>query len=289
MSSAEDPAAAAALAAFERGQQQWRERRASDLVREGGWTTLVGLHWIDPGAHYAGSDADNGIRLAAGPDHLGMFELRNGVLRLVPDPAAELTADGEALRASTVLRDDAAPAGPTVLAFDQGRGVATVIRRGERLALRVKHSDAATRTGFRGLDYWPATQDWRKTGRFIAHAPGRTIRIASIIGTTDEVANPGLIEFEHESGVHRLEALDQGDGTLFVVFADATNGQGSYGAGRFLDAPTADSEGRVVLDFNRAYNPPCAFTPFATCPLPPVENRLAMAVQAGEKAYRTQP
>lgn len=282
-----DAATAAELVAFERDHQQWRQQRVAELVGEGGWTSLVGLHWLDPGAHYVGSDADNGIRLAVGPEHLGMIELKAGRVRFVPDPAAAPTLDGLPLDKSAELRDDSSPEGPAMLGFDQGRGAVTVLRRGQRVALRVKHVDAPGRIGFRGLDHWAAQPRWRVDGRFVAHPPGRTIAIVNIVGTTDDVPNPGVIEFEHEGVLQRLEALDDGDQSLFVVFADRTNGHGSYGAGRYLDVALPDSEGRVVLDFNRSYNPPCAFTAFATCPLPPPDNRLDIAIDAGEKTYRS--
>jgi uncharacterized protein (DUF1684 family) len=232
-----------------------------------------------------GSGADNGIRLAMGPPHLGLIDVRDGGIRLVPEPGVALALDDVAVTGPVVMRADDDPAGASKLRFDQGKGVATVIRRAQRFALRVKHAEAESRTGFQGLTYWPAEAGWRLTGKFIAHPPGRTLAIANIIGTTDETPNPGAVEFEHGGQRYRLEALDEGDGSLFLVFADRTSGHGSYGAGRFLDAPKPDAQGRVILDFNRAYNPPCAFTPFATCPLPPAANRLDLAIDAGEKTY----
>ena len=271
--------------AFANGQQSWRAGRAAELTRAEGWTSLIGLHWLDPGAHYLGSDADNGIRLALGPAHLGMIDIKRGGLRFVPEKGVGLTLDGVPMTGATLLRADDAAAGASKLGFDDGDGVATVIRRGGRYALRVKHAQAPTRTGFKGIGYWPAAAGWRLAGRFLPHPPGRTLAIANIIGTTDDVPNPGVVEFERDGRTFRLEALDEGDGGLFLVFADRTNGHGSYGAGRFLDAAKPDGHGRMVLDFNRAYNPPCAFTPFATCPLPPAENRLDLAIDAGEKSY----
>lgn len=272
-------------AAFAAEQQVWRDQRRADLTQPDGWTSLIGLHWIDPGAHYLGSDADNGIRLAMGPAHLGMIDLENGRLRFVPERGAAVTLDGEPLKRGAAVRADDDAAGPSKLGFDEGKGVATVIKRGERYALRVKHAETPTRTGFKGIDYWPGGADWKLTGKFVAHPAGKTIPIANIIGTTDEVPNPGVVEFERDGKMHRLEALDEGGDGLFLVFADRTSGHGSYGAGRFLDAPKPDAQGRVALDFNQAYNPPCAFTPFATCPLPPPENRLDLAINAGEKNY----
>ncbi len=277
-----DPAARA----FALDQQHWREQRRAELLAPGGWTSLIGLHWIGPGAHFVGSGGGNGIRLAMGPRELGLLDRRkDDTFRFVPAKGVALTLDGAPLDAPALLRSDADPAGPSRIGFDEGRGEATVIRRGERYALRVKHADAPTRTGFAGLDYWPADRSWVVEGRFVPHPPGRTLEIADIVGTIQRIPNPGAIEFAHGGRQFRLEALDEGTGGLFLVFADRTNGHGSYGAGRFLDAAAPDANGRVVLDFNRSYNPPCAFTAFATCPLPPPENRLDLAVAAGEKAY----
>ena len=121
--------------------------------------------------------------------------------------------------------------------------------------------------------------------RLIPNPPGKTIPVADIIGAINDQPSPGAVEFERDGKTWRIDALDEGDGRLFLVFADRTNGHGSYGAGRFLYADAPDAEGNVVVDFNQAYNPPCAFTPFATCPLPPPDNRLDLAIPAGEKKY----
>lgn len=276
-------ARAKAQAAFEASEQAWRTQRLADLTRPDGWTSLVGLHWLDPGTHRVGSAADNGIRLALGPAHLGVFTVRAGKVRFVADTA--VTIDGAPARGGE-LRSDADPGGASIVGFDDGKGQASVILRGGRLALRVKHADADTRLRFTGLEYWPGGNGWILPARFIPHPPGKTLPVVNIIGITEDIPNPGVLEFTRNGSRYRLEALDEGEGTLFVVFADRTSGHGSYGAGRFLDAPLPDAQGRVRLDFNRAYNPPCAFTLFATCPLPPPENRLNLRVEAGEKAYR---
>ena len=271
--------------AFTHGQQAWRDARAAELTKPDGWTSLVGLHWLEQGAHYFGSDPDNGIRLTMGPAHMGMIERKNDRIRFVPERGNAFTLDGQPLKGGVVLRSDADPAGPSVLAFDEGKGLVTVIKRGDRYALRVRHADASTRTGFKGIEHWPGGPDWIVVGRFVPNPPGKIITVANIIGTAEDVRNPGAIEFDRDGQTYRLEALDQGEDTLFLVFADRTSGKGSYPAGRFLDAPKPDSSGRVLLDFNKTYNPPCAFTAFATCPLPPPENRLNLEVVAGEKAY----
>ena len=282
-------AQAAAASAFAQTEQVWRDQRRERLLAPDGWASLVGLHWIDPGSHYLGSDTDNGIRLAMGPEHMGMLDLEGKQVRFVPDEAATLTLDGQPLTAAAPLRTDMAEAGPSVIGFDGGKGQATVIERGGRYALRVKHADAPSRIRFAGLDYWPADAAWKIEGTFVPHPAGQTIEIASIIGTTDQVPNPGAIEFTRDGKTYRIEAQDEGEGELFLVFADRTNGHGSYGAGRFLYAPMPDANGKVMLDFNQSYNPPCAFTAFATCPLPPPQNRLDVAITAGEKAYAKPP
>jgi uncharacterized protein (DUF1684 family) len=275
----------AARAAFERGEADWRAQRREELLAPDGWTSLVGLHWITPGAHYVGRDRDNGIRLSVGPGQFGMLDLRAGRVRFVPHAAADLQLDGRPLRGAVVLRADDAVEGASRLTFDAGDGVATVIRRGDRYALRVRHAGAASRTRFAGLQYWPGGPDWAVPARFERHPPGRTLPIANIVGTIEPTANPGAVRFERGGVTYRLEALEGKDGGLFLIFADRTSGHGSYGAGRYLDTAAPDANGRVRIDFNRAYNPPCAFTSFATCPLPPPENRLDLAITAGEKAY----
>ncbi|WP_133480145.1 DUF1684 domain-containing protein [Cognatilysobacter segetis] len=270
-------------AAFVQAEQVWRAERLRKLTAPDGWTSLVGLHWIDRGAHFVGSAASNGIRLRVGPSQLGLLALDDGRIRFQPAKGAGALVDGRSV-STAVLRPDDDPAGASLVAFDDGKGLATVIHRGDRYALRVKHADAPTRTAFRGLQYWPGGPDWIVDARFVPNPPGATLGIANIIGIVEPTPNPGRVEFKRNGNTYRLEALEGDGGGLFLVFADRTSGHGSYGAGRFIDtAPPVD--GRVRIDFNQAYNPPCAFTPFATCPLPPDGNRLRLAVMAGEKAY----
>src|SRR5690606_4161528 len=234
---APDPEAEAAAAAFASAEQAWRDHRLQRLLAPDGWTSLIGLHWIEQGGHYLGSDTDNGIRLAKGPAHIGMIELRKGVVRFVPEEAAGLTLDGKPFLDEAILRTDSAQTGPSVIGFDGGKGTATVIERAGRMALRVKHADAPARVGFAGLDYWPADMGWKIEGNFIAHPKGKTLEIANIIGSIDRMPNPGAIEFTRDGKTWRLEALDEGGDELFLVFADRTNGHGSYPAGRFLYVP----------------------------------------------------
>ncbi|MCB0501022.1 MAG: DUF1684 domain-containing protein, partial [Cyclobacteriaceae bacterium] len=138
--------------------------------------------------------------------------------------------------------------------------------------------------GFTGIERYPVDAGWRYEARWVPHEEGRSIDIATVLNTIEPMPNTGTIEFEREGKTHRLEVVDEGDGALFVIFADRTNAKETYGAGRFLYADPLDAE-HVVIDFNKAYNPPCALNAFSTCPLPPPENRLDLAVTAGEKRY----
>lgn len=262
----------------------WRAQRKEDLLKPDGWTSLIGLHWLELKAHYLGSSPGSGIRLAMGPAKMGLLQQNEVRLFFTPERGTVLTLDGKPLQGRVELGSDHDEA-PSVIGFDEGKGVLTVIQRGERRALRVKHAEAPTRLQFTGLDYWPADASWKIEGKFVPHPAGKTIPIVDIVGTSTDTPNPGAVEFVRDGKTLRVEALQGGDNTLFVVLADRTSGHGSYPAGRFLDAPAPDAQGRVVLDFNRAYNPPCAFTSFATCPLPPSENRLDLAITAGEKTY----
>lgn len=277
-------ARAVADPAFLADNAVWREERKQELLQADGWTSLVGLHWLELKAHYIGSGPGSGIKLAMGPAKMGLVEQRDGRVYLTPESGAALSVDDKPLTRRIELRDDHDPA-PVVIGFDQGQGSLSLIGRGDRRALRVKHAQAPSRVGFAGLEYWPATKDWLVEGRFVPHPPGTTIPIVDITGTSSDAPNPGAVEFVRDGKTYRLEALGEPGSALFLVMADRTSGHGSYPAGRFMDAAAPDAQGRVMLDFNRAYNPPCAFTAYATCPLPPPENRLDLAITAGEKAY----
>ncbi|MDG2526228.1 DUF1684 domain-containing protein [Stenotrophomonas sp. HITSZ_GD] len=264
--------------------QVWRDERLAELRKPDGWTTLVGLHWLELKAHYIGSGSTSGIRLAVGPEKMGMVQVVGDQVWFVPEKGVPLTVDGKPLTGKVRFFSDHDEA-PTVIGFDEGKGQVSLIQRGNRRALRVRHADAPTHTGFRGLDYWPADPAWRIQARFVPHDVGHTLPVVDITGLVTDQPNAGVIEFERNGQTYRLEAIGEPGRDLFVVFADRTSGHGSYAAGRFLEVGAPDAQGHVVVDFNRAYNPPCAFTDFATCPLPPPENRMDLLVEAGEKTY----
>jgi len=247
-------------------------QRVERLTRPDGWLSLVGLHWLQPGVQRIGRAPDNDIVLTTGPDHLAEVLLENGEVRI--DPLPDSDAWHEPATADRAGR----------LRFNEGRASIQVIERGGRMGLRVRDAEAPTLTGFAGIERFDTQPAWRVEASFEAHDPPRSLPIVDVLGNTNPMPNPGVVRFTLRGKPYSLEALDEGDGRLFFVFADRTNSKESYGAGRMLYADWP-SDGRTLLDFNLAYNPPCAFTEFSTCPLPPPENRLDIAVQAGEKRY----
>ena len=261
--------------------EAWRAARYGRLEAPDSWLTLVGLHWVEEGTHAIGSGKDNDIVLNTGPAKLGTLTRKGTELTLaLADGVAAKIGDNDARTA--VLAPDASGA-PTIVRF--GNANFMVIERSGRYALRVKDNDAETRRAWPGgIDHYPVDPAWRFVARFEPHPPGTTIEIASVINTLDPMPNPGAVVFEKDGKSYRVEAVDEGDGQLFLIFADRTSGKETYGAGRFLYAAPA-VDGKTIVDFNKAYNPPCVFTPYATCPLAPPENRLDIAVTAGEKKY----
>lgn len=282
-------AADAARRAYERQVNDVRAERLQRLTRPDGWLSLVGLHWLTPGATYVGTARDNGTRLALGPEQLGMISLsRDGQLSLDIHAGAEVSIDGVPATGRVLLRADS-QGGPTVVGFNRGDASFIVIERGGRFGLRVRSAMARTRTSFPGLDYFDIDPGFRFEARFEPHPAGKTLEIVNMLGMSEAMANPGRVLFEKDGKSYALEAVDEGDGRLFLIFADRTSGHESYPASRFLYADPPGADGRTVLDFNLAYNPPCAFTPFSTCPMPPPENRLDLRVTAGEKKPRPFP
>lgn len=240
---------------------KWQTNRATRLKAEDGWLSLVGLQWLNP--------AENRL------EGFGIFTLTAGKVTYAP------AAGG----APEVLRDDTDPNGPTLL--QQGTKRVTVIKRNDKFGLRIKDSNSPARTHFLGLDYFPVNSQWRFVARFEPYNPPKKLPITNVLGMVSEETSPGLLAFDLDGKTYKVEPiLEQGETDWFIIFKDATSGKDTYGAARYVYAAPPGPDGTTVLDFNKAYNPPCAFTPYATCPLPPPQNKLPFRVEAGEKKYR---
>ena len=255
-----------AASAYESEIETWRRARETALKADGGWLTVTGLIWLAPGANRFGRDSANNIVLPDGPEHAGSFELRQDKVTVAMDG----------------VRREVKPDSADMVKV--GRLSLFVIKRGERYGIRLKDPASEYRREFRGLEYFPAREEYRVKAQFVA-AP-RQIAVLNILGQTEPSECPGYAEFQLRGHRVRLYPIVEEPGAreLFYIFRDQTSGKETYGAGRFLYSEFPQ-HGQVELDFNKAYNPPCAFTPYATCPLPPPENRLAVAVEAGEKKY----
>jgi uncharacterized protein (DUF1684 family) len=255
-----------AATAFQSEIAEWRKSREAALRRDGGWLTVTGLFWLRDGPNRFGADGSGEIVLPDGPTHAGVFTLRNGKV------SGAMGAGDRELRPDS---DDV---------LKVGRLSLFVIQRGDRFGIRMKDPESQYLREFHGLEYYPASEAYRVAAKFVAEP--RKIPILNVLGQTEQDDSPGFAVFRlHGQNLRLYPVLEEpGAKELFFIFRDQTSGKETYGAGRFLysDLPRA---GKVTLDFNKAYNPPCAFTPYATCPLPPQENRLPVRVEAGEKKY----
>jgi len=265
---------------YQREIEAWRAQRQARLAADDGWLTLVGLFWLKEANNRFGSDPGADVVLPASvPAQAGVLRLRAGQVTVDVAPGVSATVGGQPVT-TRALRSDAGTGDPDVLVL--GSVSLQIIDRGGRLGVRVKDREAQTRRDFHGTRWYPARPEYRVVARFVPHPEPTTIVVPSVVGISEPMASPGSALFELGGKAFRLDpVLEPGSPRLFFIFRDATSGKTTYGAGRFLYADPP-KDGRVVLDFNKAYSPPCAFTPYATCPLPPPQNRLPVAVEAGE-------
>ncbi|HEX4758138.1 MAG TPA: DUF1684 domain-containing protein [Terracidiphilus sp.] len=309
---ASQPAAASAAVPAQWQQEiaAWRSQREKEISAPDGWLALAGLEWLKPGINSVGSAANNKIHLPTqAPEHLGLFTVMDNSQSSSSKPAKgstqaasanttiqllapsggfppDLTMDGKPAREGTLLVDDAKP---STIAW---RGLSLVVlKRGDRFVLRIKDANSPVRTSFHGLNWYPAEPRYRVTARWIPFKPPLVEEISTVIGTKLTLPAPGLAMFLIDGKVQHLEPVleDPSGKTLFFILKDATSKTASYGGGRFLHSGLPDhgldQPGTLSLDFNQLENPPCAYTNYATCPLPPVQNQLEVAIEAGEKRY----
>jgi len=261
--------------------EAWRASRHERLLQADGWLTLVGLEWLGDGVNRIGSAADNDIRLSSGPDYWGSVVLQNERLHFKNSDPEKVKINGEPLPYAELIPDTAGE--PTVIS--SGTLSINVIFRGSH-ALRIKDSRAKALQNFKGVDNYPISESWCIDGRFIPAAEGEVIEITNVLGQVSESAVFGTFEFDRDGKTHSLLGLGDGDSkSLWFIFADRTTGRETYGAGRYLYSDGMPQNGRLTVDFNKAYNPPCAFNPYSTCPIPPQRNRMDLLVTAGEKDF----
>lgn len=258
----------------------WHQQRIERLKAEDGWLSLVALNWLEEGDNAAGSAQDAQVELPKSvPARIGTFTRHGKQVSFTPAKDVAVTLGGKPFTGGTVHTDESGA--PDVLRLGSLQMLAIV--RGDRVGVRVRDSASPLRREFKGIDRFPVSAAWRKDAKWEPAPEGKTVHITNVLGDVEEAPLAGVAVFTHEGKEYRLEAVKEDD-SLFFVFGDETNRTDSYPAGRFLSTELP-KDGHVVLDFNRAYNPPCAFTRFATCPLPTKENRLKVRVEAGEKRF----
>jgi uncharacterized protein (DUF1684 family) len=260
----------------------WHNNRINRLKVESGWLNLIGLFWLKPGKNYFGSDSANNLICKSNnmPAVAGYFEMdeklnvtwhtANGVV---------VTVKNETIKTALIFNSDSADNAP-LLALGSLRW--NIIKREDKIGIRLRDLESPVLKVFNGIERYPVDSAWCLTAQLLP-ATQPEIPINNVIGQTVNEKTAGKLEFVFEGKKYHLDALDEGD-DLFVIFSDATSGKGTYPAGRFVYAKRTANGENIVLDFNKAYNPPCSFTDFATCPLPPMQNRLKIAIKAGEKS-----
>ena len=278
-------AADTAAISYERSIAAWRAQREAKLKADDGWLTVVGLTWLKEGANRVGSNPSFEIRLPkSAPANVGTLTLKSGKVRFTPAPGVAVTMNGTPAK-ETELKPDI-DANYDRLAV--GRVKFFIIKREDKFGVRIKDNDSAARRDFSGLKWYPVDPSWRVTAKYVPFDKPHAVSFDTAVGLKEQDESPGYVTFHRDGKDYHLEPVVD-DNELWFVMRDQTSGKTTYGASRFLytDMPKSGVKqpGTVEIDFNKAENPPCVFTDFATCPLPPPQNRLPLAVTAGELMY----
>ncbi len=264
---------------------KWRAQREARLKAEDGWLTVAGLFWLHEGPNSVGTASGSEVLLPAGsgPAHAGTIDLEGRQVTLNLDPQVSGRVGGQVVRGRVSLRPDSAGQ-PDVL--ELGRLSLFIIERGGRFAVRLRDPQSQARRDFTGLHWFDVSESYRVIARWVPYPKPKPVTVPNVLGSMETMPSPGYAEFTLDKQTLRLDGvLEEMDAKqLFFIFRDQTSGQETYHSGRFLYADLP-KDGKVTLDFNEAYNPPCAFTAYATCPLPPKQNVLPVRIPAGEKSY----
>ncbi len=272
--------------------ETWEAERAESLVAEDGWLALIGLYWLNEGENHFGTGSDNELvfpaapSLVSAPPRLGTITVSGLSAQLAPAPGSGLAANGTPIDpASTLDLTSDSDAEPTLISH--GSVEFHLIERGETLALRLRDRLSAARLSFSGLTSYEPSAEWVIDGRFEPYDEVREVEVPNVTPLEYPGYSAGEVVLEIAGSEHRLIALSRDvAGPLFLVIGDATNGHATYGGGRYVYTAPPATDGSVRVDLNRLYNPPCVFTEWATCPLPPRQNRLEIPIEAGELDYQ---
>ena len=262
----------------------WHVKRAAYLKQPDGWLNLEGLFWFNKGVNSFGSDPASNAYYpnSTFPATLGSFIYEGDSVRWQNSPNKAITINGKRYSGQTPITVFNAAGNAASMDWSHFNWV--VIKREDKIGIRFRNYKAPLLKTFKGLDYYPVQSKWRIKAKLEKPAQD-FILISNVLGQTTAQKTGGKLHFKMDGVEYTLDAIIEGGNTLFVAFADATSGKQTYVSGRFIDVEMPDAAGNTFIDFNKAYNPPCAFTDFATCPLHPAQNRLSIAIPAGEKKY----
>lgn len=262
--------------------KQWDQHRLERLKADDGWLNLVGRTWLKPGENKFGSAKDNDVIIESDkvPEYMGVFVFEDSSVIMKANDGVEILLNGNPVKEMKMIGDES----KDITVFQYGPIKWNLIIRDTLYGIRFRDLESEFVKTFKGIERFPVNEDWRINAKYEAYNPPKKIYVPNVLGQISEEPSPGAVVFTKDNQTYRLDAIDAGD-RLWFILADATSGEETYGGGRFLYTDKADSNGIVIVDFNKAYDPPCVLTKFATCPLPPKENYLSLRITAGEKMY----
>jgi len=268
--------------AYQQEIESWHTKRIQNLKAANGWLNLVGLYWLDEGENSFGTGLNNKVVFPDGtlPEEAGIFERSGTTVKLTVLNNTAIKVNDKPVTEAVIFDKDSVRA--PVISYGSLRW--TIIRRDDKIGIRLRDLESPQATNFKDIDRYAVDTTWRIPATLQVEGVPRSIAIKNILGQTNQQKTPGKLVFSIHNKQYALDALEEGD-ELFIIFADETSGKTTYPSGRFLSVKKPSGDGVTIIDFNKAYNPPCAFTNYATCPLPPRQNHLPLAVTAGEKKY----
>ncbi len=263
---------------YEQTVNEWKEYRIDRLTEPTGWLRLTDLIWLEEGENRFGSGENMGIRFPEGtiPEYAGVFTLDSGIVHMNVADDVLIENEGEPVDEKMIFDGENRPE------FTHEDLIWYVDTRGDQHGIRLYNQDSPEADQFEGFPFYPLDPEWHLKGRFVPAPDGHTITIVNVLGDTIERESPGSVEFRVDGELYSLDAFESASG-LFLMFTDQTNRTDTYQAGRYMIIDLPDENGHTIIDFNKAYNPPCAFSKLTTCQLPPPQNRLDLTIPAGEQ------
>jgi uncharacterized protein (DUF1684 family) len=268
--------------AYQKEIQDWRTKRVNNLIAPKGWTALAGLFWLEDGKNTFGSNEENSMVFPEkAPENMGAFNLENDSVTVTVNPDVKITVGDSPISEIGLVAD--IHGSPTIMHYQSLNW--NLIKRGEKFGIRLRDTLHENRQNFKGIDYFPINEKWKLDATFEAYEGGKKMKFKNVLDKEVDQTIEGKLIFEVDGKTYSLDVLGGGEDDFFVIFADETTGDNTYGGGRYMYTPRPKNGTKTFIDFNKAYTPPCGFTDFATCLLPPAQNRLTIAIEAGEKFH----